>query len=120
MRYRLTAAAGAVALVVAGLGAGAAEAAKKPRKRQVLVVSNNWAGTADLVDPRTFKRLKRLDVVPDKAARIAEIGTDPTAKFYYDSIRRSSARLVSIRHIAPGSSPCRSWKTGSENRAPGA
>jgi len=25
--------------------------------------------------------------VPDKAARIAEIGADPTAKFYYDSIR---------------------------------
>ncbi len=88
MPYRSIAVAGATALVVAlGLGAGAAEAAKKPRKRQVLVVSNNWAGTADLVDPRTFKRLKRLDVVPDKAARIAEIEADPTAKFYYDSIR---------------------------------
>ena len=53
----------------------------------MLVVSNNWAGTADIVDPRTFKRIKRLNVVPDKAARIAEIGADPTAKFYYDSIR---------------------------------
>ena len=70
-----------------GLGAGAAEAAKKPRKRDVLVVSNNWAGTADLVDPHTFKRLKRLDVVPGQGARIAEIRTDPTATFYYDSIR---------------------------------
>ena len=76
----------------AGRGAGrsataGAEAAKKPRKRDVLVVSNNWAGTADLVDPHKLKRIKRLNVVPDKAARIAEIEADPTAKFYYDSIR---------------------------------
>jgi len=87
MRYRFTAAAGIAALLLT-LGAGGAEAAKKkPRKRDVLVVSNNWAGTADVVNPRTFKRLKRLNVVPDKASRIAEIQADPTAKFYYDSIR---------------------------------
>jgi hypothetical protein len=87
MRYRIAAAVGTVALLCT-LGAGSADAAeKKPRKRDVLVVSNNWAGTADIVNPRTFKRIKRLDVVPDKAARIAEIAADPTAKFYYDSIR---------------------------------
>ena len=87
MRYRITAAAG-IATLLLTLGAGGAEAAKKqPRKRDVLVVSINWAGTADVVNPRTFKRLKRLNVVPDKAARIAEIQADPTAKFYYDSIR---------------------------------
>jgi YVTN family beta-propeller protein len=86
MRYRFTAVAGITALLLS-LGAAGAEAKKKPRKRDALVVSNNWAGTADIVDPRTFKRLKRLNVVPDKAARIAEIRTDPTATFYYDSIR---------------------------------
>jgi hypothetical protein len=87
MRYRIAAAVGTVALLCT-LGARSADAAeKKPRKRDVLVVSNNWAGTADIVNPRTFKRIKRLDVVPDKAARIAEIAADPTAKFYYDSIR---------------------------------
>jgi len=64
-----------------------ADAAAAPPTRDVLVVSNNWAGTADLIDPRTFKRLKRVDVVPDREARIAEINADPTAKFYYDSIR---------------------------------
>ncbi len=53
----------------------------------MLVVSNNWAGTADLIDPHTFNRLKRIDVVPDRAERIAEIQTDPTAKTLYDSIR---------------------------------
>jgi DNA-binding beta-propeller fold protein YncE len=66
--------------------APAADAAKRPT-RDVLVVSNNWAGTADLIDPHTFKRLKRLNVVPDKAERIAEISADPTALFYYESIR---------------------------------
>src|SRR4051794_37822127 len=56
-------------------------------KRDVLVVSNNWAGTADLVDPHTFKRVKRLNVIPDAAQRVAEIEADATAKFYYDSVR---------------------------------
>jgi hypothetical protein len=56
-------------------------------KRDVLVVSNNWAGTADLVDPHRFKRIKRLNVIPDAAQRVAEIEADPTAKFYYDSVR---------------------------------
>src|SRR5215207_6793716 len=82
----LTAAAAIAAAFVAGVVPAAHAAAKRPT-RDVVVVSNNWAGTADLIDPRTFKRLKRLDVVPDKAARIAEIEADPTAKFYYDSIR---------------------------------
>ena len=53
----------------------------------MLVVSNNWAGTADLVDPHTFERLTRLNVIPDRNRRIAEIEADPTAKFYYDGIR---------------------------------
>jgi DNA-binding beta-propeller fold protein YncE len=74
----------ALALLAAALAPGSASAAKQ---RDVLVVSNNWAGTADLIDPHTFKRLKRLDVIPDKAARVAEIEADATAKFYFDSIR---------------------------------
>jgi DNA-binding beta-propeller fold protein YncE len=67
---------------------GAALAAPKGQ-RDVLVVSNNWAGTADLVDPHTFKRLKRLNVVPDRAERIAEIQADPAHKPLYDFIREN-------------------------------
>jgi YVTN family beta-propeller protein len=63
-----------------------AEAAPKGQ-REVLVVSNNWDGTADLVDPRTFKRLARINVIPDRARRVAEITADPTRKAYFDSIR---------------------------------
>jgi DNA-binding beta-propeller fold protein YncE len=91
MRTSSWAAVLAAATVVAGLAAPAAQAQKakvKPRAtRDVLVVSNNWAGTADLVDPRTFKRLDRIDVVPDRAERIAEIQADPVRTFYFDSIR---------------------------------
>jgi DNA-binding beta-propeller fold protein YncE len=72
----------AVCLAVGGTAPAAAKA-----KRDVLVVSNNWAGTADLVDPHELERVKRLDVIPDEAQRVAEIEADPTAKFYFDSIR---------------------------------
>ena len=67
--------------------APAALAAKRTATRDVLVVSNNWAGSADLVDPHTFKRLKRINVVPDRAQRVREIEADPMAKFYFDNIR---------------------------------
>jgi DNA-binding beta-propeller fold protein YncE len=81
-------------LAMLAVGAGIAAALAAPAsgaskgKRDVLVVSNNWAGTADLVDPYEFERLKRLDVIPDRAQRLAEIEADPTAKFYYESVRR--------------------------------
>lgn len=66
--------------------APAAWAAPKGQ-RDVLVVSNNWAGTADLIDPRSFRRLDRINVIPDRAERIAEIEADPQAKPIFDGIR---------------------------------
>ena len=79
----------AVLLVIVGVVALApsAMAAERRGTRDVLVVSNNWAGSADLVDPHTFRRLKRVNVIPDRAKRVAEIEADPTAKFYFDGIR---------------------------------
>jgi hypothetical protein len=67
--------------------APSAVAAERRGTRDVLVVSNNWAGSADLVDPHTFRRLKRINVIPDRRARVAEIKADTTATFYFDSIR---------------------------------
>ncbi|HWV85645.1 MAG TPA: hypothetical protein VNZ62_09390 [Capillimicrobium sp.] len=84
---RLLAAALAGAALATAVTAPAALAAGKRATRDVLVVSNNWAGTADIVDPRTFKRLKRVNVVPDKRRRIAEISADPEWKSIYDGIR---------------------------------
>lgn len=78
------------ALLVAGAFALAAPpvgAAKQSPTRDVLVVSNNWAGTADLIDPETFKRLERINVIPDLEQRIAEIHADPVATQYFTLIR---------------------------------
>ena len=47
--------------------------------RDVLLVGNNWEGTADIVDPEAFTRIGRLDIIPDRAARMAEIQADPAA-----------------------------------------
>jgi hypothetical protein len=38
--------------------------AKLPPTRDILTVGNNWEGTADIVDPRRFKVLERLNIVP--------------------------------------------------------
>jgi DNA-binding beta-propeller fold protein YncE len=77
----------AVAAAFASAAPAAFAAAPPPGQRDVLVVSNNWAGTADLIDPHTFKRFERINVVPDKAQRIAEIELDPGRKLIYDGIR---------------------------------
>ncbi|HKY90678.1 MAG TPA: WD40 repeat domain-containing protein [Nevskiaceae bacterium] len=57
-------------------------------KRDVLVVSNNWSGTADFVDVHTFERLMRLDIVPDKDERVAEITSNPAKLAYFLLIRQ--------------------------------
>ncbi len=45
--------------------------------RDVLIVGNNWDGTADVIDVRTYQRVRRVNVIPDKNARLAEIYLDP-------------------------------------------
>jgi DNA-binding beta-propeller fold protein YncE len=42
-------------------------------KRDVIVVGNNWDGTIDIYDPHTFKRIKKLNAVPDKEERFEEL-----------------------------------------------
>ena len=76
------AAAALVALVPAS-----AVAAERPALRDVLVVSNNWDGTADFIDTKTFKRVKRLNIIPDAEEREAEIQSDPQDLGYYLAIR---------------------------------
>jgi DNA-binding beta-propeller fold protein YncE len=74
----------AVSLLIAALLAAAAEA----RTRPVLVVSNNWDGTADVVDPKRYDRLKRINVIPDLQQRLAEIQADPVAYGFFLNIRQ--------------------------------
>jgi len=72
--------------LLVGLLAALAPAAATAAQRDVLVVSNNWSGTADLVDPHSFKRLMRLNVIPDEAERVAEIASDDVRTFYFQNI----------------------------------
>lgn len=44
-----------------------------PDLRDVIVVGNNWDGTIDIYDPHTHQRIKKLNAVPDKAERLAEL-----------------------------------------------
>ena len=76
----------AAALAATLVLAGPAAAAKKTRP--VLMVANNWDGTADIVDPKRFKRLKRINIIPDIAERMAEIQSDPVAYGYFLGIRQ--------------------------------
>ncbi|HEU5036155.1 MAG TPA: serine/threonine protein kinase [Nocardioides sp.] len=55
--------------------------------RRVVFVGNNWDGTADVLDPTTFERLGRIDVVPDKAERMQEITTNAYRFAYFLAIR---------------------------------
>ncbi|MEA2496787.1 MAG: hypothetical protein QOJ29_4698, partial [Thermoleophilaceae bacterium] len=56
--------------------------------RPVLTVGNNWDGTADLIDPTKFTRLMRLNIVPDKDERMAEIALNPVDLAYFLAIRQ--------------------------------
>jgi DNA-binding beta-propeller fold protein YncE len=81
----------ALLVLAAALGillatAGPAAAAK--RTRPVLVVANNWDGTADVIDPKRYTRLKRINIIPDIAERMAEIQSDPVAYGYFLGIRQ--------------------------------
>jgi DNA-binding beta-propeller fold protein YncE len=80
----------AAALAVAGLIGPSAEAkqGKKRATRDVLVVSNNWEGTASLVNPRSFKVIGKINVIPDAEKRIAEIQANPVALGYFELIQQ--------------------------------
>lgn len=55
--------------------------------RDVVVVGNNWDGTADVFDPVTFEVLERFDVVPDFEERLAEVNASRTRRFFFRLIR---------------------------------
>lgn len=57
--------------------------------RRVVFVGNNWAGTADILDPDTFNRLGRINVIPDKEVRMQEIATNPYRLAYFLAIREA-------------------------------
>jgi YVTN family beta-propeller protein len=75
------------AIVAALLASAAAAAPAAADTRDVLFVGNNWDGTADIVDPVRFERIARINIIPDREQRMAEIQSDPTALGYFLAIR---------------------------------
>ncbi|KXS09938.1 putative serine/threonine protein kinase [Gonapodya prolifera JEL478] len=56
--------------------------------QQVLFVGNNWEGTASILQSTyPFASLGKVNVVPDKAERIAAINANPIAWIYYQIIQ---------------------------------
>ncbi|HEU4511949.1 MAG TPA: PQQ-binding-like beta-propeller repeat protein [Nocardioidaceae bacterium] len=56
--------------------------------RDVMFVGNNWEGTATIVDARTHRRIKTVDTIPDKDARMLEIATSPDKLAFYLAIQQ--------------------------------
>jgi hypothetical protein len=78
-------------LAVAAVPATADGATRKkpPKTRDVLFVGNNWDGTADVVQPRKFRRIARINIIPDIEERMAEIQSDPERLGFFLGIRQA-------------------------------
>ena len=57
--------------------------------RRAVFVGNNWDGTATVLDPGSFEQLGRLDVIPDREERFAEIAMNPERLAYFLAIREA-------------------------------
>ncbi|MFB7373566.1 YncE family protein [Streptomyces sp. NPDC056222] len=82
----------ALALTVTGGGTVAASSAESPRPvglREVMFVGNNWDGTADVIESTgDFARIGRINVIPDREARMWEIGLNPVKLAFFLGIRQ--------------------------------
>ncbi|MFF0200765.1 YncE family protein [Streptomyces sp. NPDC005017] len=80
----------AAALALAACLPAASASADSPDDalREVMFVGNNWDGTADVIGSSgDFARIGRVNVVPDKDRRMAEINADPIKWIYFMAIR---------------------------------
>jgi hypothetical protein len=83
-RYRQGVAAAMALVAAVTVPASSQSASKPPALHDVMFVGNNWAGTASIVDARTFKVLKRgVNLVPDKDQELLDIRTNPVDLAYY-------------------------------------
>ena len=87
-------AAALMAAVTVASGAFAATGTQQSQLVPVLFVGNNWDGTADVIrqggtqSQPTFKRVARLNIIPDINERMLEIATDPVRLGYFLAIRQ--------------------------------
>jgi DNA-binding beta-propeller fold protein YncE len=83
----------AVAATALAAGATTSVASASPAStaaalREVMFVGNNWEGTADVINSRgDLAKIGRINVVPDKSQRLAEIYLNPIKLIYFLGIR---------------------------------
>ncbi|MFI6849313.1 YncE family protein [Kitasatospora sp. NBC_00085] len=76
------------AIAPAAATAGAAPEPAGAALREVMFVGNNWDGTADVIrSTGDLARIGRVNVVPDKDQRLAEIYLNPVKLAYFLGIR---------------------------------
>ncbi|KMS88979.1 MULTISPECIES: YncE family protein [Streptomyces] len=89
-RHLCSVAAALVLTVAAPATAASASSAAPAGLREVLFVGNNWDGTADVIrSSGDFAKIGRINVIPDRDARMAEINADPIKWIYFQAIRNS-------------------------------
>ncbi|NYG58401.1 YVTN family beta-propeller protein [Nocardioides daedukensis] len=72
-----------------GRGVSAEAAAPAPStQRDVMFVGNNWAGTATVVDARTYKPIKTINIVPDKQQELKDIYLNPVRLLLYLAVQQ--------------------------------
>ncbi|MEU2270894.1 YncE family protein [Streptomyces olindensis] len=80
----------ALTVTVPATAAQAAAPGASAALREVMFVGNNWDGTADVIGSTgDFGKIGRIDVIPDKDQRMAEINADPIKWIYFMAIRNS-------------------------------
>jgi YVTN family beta-propeller protein len=70
------------------MGASAAQGSSSAAPRDVMFVGNNWDGTATVVDARTHKAIRTLNMIPDRAERMADILTHPDKLAFYLAVQQ--------------------------------
>ncbi|GHH00362.1 YncE family protein [Streptomyces lanatus] len=82
--------AAALALTVSASATAASAADSSAALREVMFVGNNWDGTADVIKSSgDFAKIGRVNVIPDKDERMAEINANPIKWIYFMAIRNS-------------------------------
>jgi DNA-binding beta-propeller fold protein YncE len=76
----LIALAGVLAVLLVAPAAAPAQSATG--LRDVLLVGNNWDGTVDVLDVPTYQRLRRINAIPDRDERMAEIFMNGRLPFF--------------------------------------
>ncbi|MFI9121604.1 YncE family protein [Streptomyces bikiniensis] len=88
VRRRRLRSAAAAAVLAAGVLAPASSAHATPSLQEVMLVGNNWEGTADVIrSTGDFAKVGRIDLIPDRKERLTEIYTDPVRLAFFLGIR---------------------------------